>query len=611
MAECSGFIVDVSPQMIEHDNVSKAQAYLEYCLLEKCKRKRKTDWISCYLGNCAITKNSQSIDGVFQVQDWQAPVSIEETVRVLRQLQRYSQDLREGNVGKASSGEESSSSMVQCLLVSSLDCREKFHARKMRRQLVVFTDDMERLDLSGEEVEVLAEELNLSIILIDCRKEQDEALGYGVWGKLVDAVEGSRIYRVNDLLREISSLPSNVVRPVMIFSGELRLGGDIGESEGEESLEDEHSMRIKVEGYPATKAVSSISRKMVLKKEIRGKDIYEPLKSIVEYEIQGNNGEKKEPIQVSPKSITKAYRYGSDYVVLPSSLEEGSRKYADRPGMDILGFIDEQVLSRHYLHSESRFIIADTRYGGVQDVVALSALVDSLKSLNQLAIVRFVARPTSDVQIGVLYPIHIEENRAFVYCRLPFAEDQRVADFPLLVDRKTTSGRKIEEDKSQGDDIDSLMSAYIDAFDMDDEPQTQEDHYYKVMEGPPPTNLPLPPPQQQQIPEREAERDDPLIVPAIHLHRIQQVLLEWIHLCIINGSKFHVPEMPDFLADKISPRYKPSPEQDSSIVNLKKLLDIRISHRREPWKERQDEENEEAEENIPDLQSLLSRGNKE
>ncbi|GAV55467.1 hypothetical protein ZYGR_0AV00980 [Zygosaccharomyces rouxii] len=615
MAECSGFIVDVSPQMVQHDNVSKVQAYLEYSLLEKCKRKRKTDWISCYLANCAISKNSQSIDGVFQVQDWVAPVTMTETLRVLRQLQSYSQDLRDGNVTNPSGA--ASSSMVQCLLVSSLDCRDHFHVRKMRRQLVVFTDDMEGLDLSSEEVGVLAEELNLSIVLVDCRMEDHgrspTSLDYGVWGNLVDVVEGSRIYHINDLLREISSLPAGVVRPVTVFSGELRLGTDVTEhSDRDLQGGDEHSLTIRVEGFPATKAVPSISRKMVVKREIHGKDVYEPVKSVVEYEIQGDD-ENSLPIQVSPKSIAKAYRYGSDYVVLPSPLEDPPRKYANGPGMDILGFIDKNALPRHYLNSESRFITADTRYGGVQDIVALSALVDALRDSNQLAIVRFVAKPTSDVQVGALCPIHVQDNHALVYCRLPFAEDQRVADFPRLVSRTTTSGRKIEEDKSQGD-VDSLMSKYIDAFDMDDEPQTEENCYYKLMEGPSPTNLPLPRPYAHSggvKPETGLIDEDPLIVPAIHLHRTQQVLLEWIHLCIINERKFYVPEMPDFLANKISSRYEPSQELDDSISRLKKLLDIKRSRARGSSRENQEDENEDAEEDIPDLQELLQKGQRD
>ncbi|GCE99411.1 ATP-dependent DNA helicase II subunit 2 [Zygosaccharomyces mellis] len=614
MAECSGFIVDVSSQMIQHDRVSKVQAYLEYSLLEKCKRKRKTDWISCYLANCAISKNSQSIDGVFQVQDWVAPVSITETLRVLRQLQSYSQDLRDGNVTSLSNA--ASSSMVQCLLVSSLDCREHFRVRKMRRQLVVFTDDMEGLDLSSEEVEVLTEELNLSILLVDCRTENHRGvsatLDYGVWGKLVEVIEGSRIYHINDLLREISSLPSDVVKPVTVFSGELRLGTAVTEHNDQDSQEDEHSLTIRVEGYPATKAVPSISRKMVVKREIHGKDFYKPVKSVVEYDIQGSE-ESSLPIQVSPNSITKAYRYGSDYVVLPSSLENQPREYTNRPGIDIMGFIDQDALPRHYLHSESRFITADTRYGGIHDVVALTALVDALRCSNQLAIVRFVAKPTSDVQIGILCPIHVEDYHALVYCRLPFAEDQRVAEFPRLVSRTTTSGKKIEEGESQGD-IDSLMSQYIDAFSMDDKPETKENNYFKLTQGPSPTNLPLP--QHTSYSggvksETGVTNEDPLMVPAIHLHRVQQVLLEWIHLCIINESKFHVPEMPDFLANKISSCYEPSPELDESIVQLKKLLGIKKSRRRRFSRESQEEENEDIDEDIPDLQSLLLRGQRQ
>lgn len=606
MAECSGFIVDVSPHMVEEDKVSKVQAYLEYSLMEKCKRQRKTDWVGCYLANCAVTKNPQGVDGVFQVQEWVAPVTITETVGVLRQLQRYMQDVVEGNVNGSW---ELSGSMVRCLLVSSLECRDYFKTRKMRRQLMVFTDDMEGLDLSAQEIDVLAEELNLLIILVDCRSiegRNDVGYHYGKWGQLVDAIEGSQIYNINELLEEISSLPTGVVRPVRVFEGELRLGYDV--LEGVEGREDGHSLAIRVEGYPATKAVSSVNRKTLVQREVQGKDVYEPVKSVVEYEIRGDEEEGSTPIQVSPQAIAKAYRYGSDYVVLPSSLggQDGNR--ASGSGMDIVGFMERSRLPRYLLHSESRFIMADTRYGGIQDVVALGALVDALRDSDQLAIARFVSKPNAEVQMGVLCPMHVEGNHVLVYCRLPFAEDQRVADFPRLTKRTTTSGKEIQRDRLE-EHVDSLVSKYIDAFDMDDEPEVGESHYYRLMELPPATNLPLPR-QSGDISKLEWEQD-PLVVPAIHLHRIQQVLLEWIHQCIINDTEFHVPEMPDALVNKISSRYQPSPGMDETITSLQKVLDIKRSRGRRSSRTNQDEEDEEADQEVPDLHALLSRGQRE
>ena len=156
MAECTTFILDVSPHMVKQGSVSKAAAYLEYTLLDKLKRGRKTDWISCYLANCQVAKNSQDVPGVFQVQKFLAPVTSGGTISILKQLQSYCEDVGSQNEG----AEATESSMVQCLLVASLDCREQFKTRKMVRQAVVFTDDLDGLDLSGDELNVLEEELN-------------------------------------------------------------------------------------------------------------------------------------------------------------------------------------------------------------------------------------------------------------------------------------------------------------------------------------------------------------------------------------------------------------------------------------------------------------------
>lgn len=607
MAECTVFILDVSRHMVDQGCVSKAAAYLEYTLLDKLKRARKTDWISCYLANSQVAKNSQDVPAVYQVHKFLAPVTSGGTISILKQLQSYCQDVgsQQSQQSHEAEPDAAESSMVQCLLVASLDCREQFKARKMVRQAMVFTDDLEGLDLSGDELNVLAEELNLRLILVDCAPEKRDYSATR-WGQLVSAIPGSSAFRINDLLTEISSLPSAVVKPVRVFAGELRLGADVAQLqlEGSDAPNDDHHhhcMCIRVEGFPAVKAVAPLHRKTVVRKEVHGRVIYEPVKSVLEYEVMEKENDDhdhddhddKRAAQVSPQSIAKAYRYGSDYVVLPSLLDK-QRSLNTVPGIDIRGFMDMDALPRHWLNAETRFILADTRSGGVEDVVALSAMVDVMLQGKKVAIVRFVAKQGAEVQMGVLCPLLVGTTRTFTWCRLPFAEDQRVSDFPRLVNRTTTSGREIKHGDTS--EIDSLMSQYIDLFDMDDEPNTPDSCYYSVIE-PKDTTLPLPH-------HKSAVDEDPLRVPAIHLHRTQQVLIEWIHQCLISGTDFQVPEIPDVLLAKISPRYKPNKESDELLVRLKKLLDIKKGSRTESSD--QDEE-EEGEQDVPNLQSLLSR----
>lgn len=64
--------------------------------------------------------------------------------------------------------------MIQCLLVVSLDIKQQFQARKILKQIVVFTDNLDDLDITDEEIDLLTEELSTRIILIDCGKDTQE-----------------------------------------------------------------------------------------------------------------------------------------------------------------------------------------------------------------------------------------------------------------------------------------------------------------------------------------------------------------------------------------------------------------------------------------------------
>lgn len=630
-AESSSFIVDVSPSMINDGHLSKVSAYLEYTLLDKCKRRRKTDWVSLYLANCQKTKNSQSIPNVFQVQEFRAPVTSVETIEILRDLQNYSERVAENTLPKEEGSDVSPDqikSMVQCLLVASLDIRDEFKSRKLLRQIIIFTADIDGLDLDEEEIGVLREELNSRLILIDCRNkfetgQNDEEIYGSKWGHLLKAIPGSMIFNMDDLLMEMTLPKPNLVKPVRIFSGNLRLGADINklnnisEEKNDSPFDDKLSLCIKVEGYPATKPVSSLNRRIVLKDGSNGTTQYEAVKTVIEYEVQDEKADKK--VSVAPESIAKAYRYGSDYVVLPSTLDE-SRFYRTAPGIDIRGFLDRQRLPRYFLNSESRFILPDTRAGSVADVISFNALVDTLSQESKVAIVRFVSKTDAEVQMCMLCPLvlddeHGDSARTLILSRLPFAEDERVASFPRLTQRTTTSGKKVENDQNEASsEIDALMSDYIDCLDMDSPVKNENkagSHYYLPLGGSvKDTTLPLP---EKDLEKAQLQDSDPLKIPAIHLHRQKQVLLEWVHQKLVNGAEdFQIPEMPDFLREKISPHFNPS-RDDEKLVKLVKALNIKETVDRSAANDEQYDEDDEQEtaQNIPSLASILARGERQ
>lgn len=623
-AEATTFVVDVSPSMIQDGHLSKVIAYLEYTLLDKCKRQRKTDWISCYLANCRYTQNSQSISNVYEAQSFLAPITSVETIRLLSFLQSYSD-----GIDKAKRPEDDSNStdtepiesMVQCLLVSSLDTKDKFKTRKILRQTVIFTGDINGLDLSEEEIEVLKQEFNSRLILVDCRKRSGtdfniDDIYESRWGHLVKAIPGSMVFAMDDLLLETTLPKPSIVKPVRIFAGELRLGAEVGGTTefNDSSLDDKNCLCIKVEGYPATKAVSSLNRKLVIKEDQNGSEHYEPVKSVIEYEVRDVTQDKS--FTVDPGSIAKAYRYGSDYVVLPSTLDE-RRCFRTSPGIDIRGFLDRTRLPRFLLSSESRFILPDTKSGSGADKASFNALVDTMLEHDKISIVRFVAKRDAEVQMCMLCPLIMrgeqnEQVRTLVLCRLPFAEDERVASFPRLTNRTTTSGQKIEDNKAdESSKIDTLMSNFIDSLDMDSsikhEQESGSQYYLPLGQNVKDTTLPLP---GDDAEKEILQGNDPLRIPAIHLHRQKQVLLEWIHQKLVNGSEeLQMPEIPDVLRDKIEPHYNGS-RNDAEMVELVKLLNIKHVDKNFPSVDEQFEvqEDEEVAGSIPSLESILARG---
>ncbi|CCC70632.1 hypothetical protein NCAS_0F01480 [Naumovozyma castellii] len=621
-AESTTFIVDVSKNMINNDNVSKAMAYIEFTLLEKCKKKRKTDWTSLYAANSIETSNSQEVPNVSQLSPFIAPVTSDDVAATMRRLQKQCEVKNEAD--------DMESSMVQCLLVASLDIREQFGAKKMLRQIMVFTDDLNGLNFNDEEIDVLVGEIDSRIILVDCQEDSEDGEEEGkknvdkAWLKLIKKLPGSMILPMDDLLLEITSPKPAVVKPVRVFNGELRLGANI-DSNAESNADDMNCLSMKVEGYPATKSLQSLNRRNTIK-TVTGENHstkYIPVKSVIEYEVinpkessqDADDKNDARPVTVSRDSITKAYRYGADYVVLPSTLQS-QLVYETFPGLDIRGFMDMELLPRYYLNSESTFIIADTRLGGLADSVTFGVLVDVLLNNRKVAVARYVPKANSEVQMCVLVPLFVahhdqsfsgegEENfvRTLVLNRLPFAEDERVSDFPRLTNRRSTSGRTLPEDKNEIDELDVLMEEFVDSMDTDNLLNVPDPEYYKpISQVTQDTTLRLP---TKEVKELENEQD-PLRIPAIGVHRQQQVLLEWIHQKVIMGSDaFDIPDIPDKLREQIAPHV-------NKKVDLSKLLDLlQIKKVEKSAEHGKSEHIEEGPVEIPSLAALLEKGKRE
>ncbi|AET38200.1 ATP-dependent DNA helicase YKU80 Ecym_2476 [Eremothecium cymbalariae DBVPG len=603
--ECTTFLIDYSASMEEH--LQKFEAYLEYSLFEKCQKARKTDYTQVVLANCSMEKNSSDVRNMFEVYPPTAPLDLRSLVKICERLRTLRElDLLEND----------RSYMLEALLAVGVQINEKFKKKKVLKQLVAVTDDLDGLDIDDDELEVIQANLDLRLILVYCGGKQfPDDFHKTKWGKLVSLHEGSMKFTLGEMLHTIEQVNHRPIKPVRVFQGQLRLGADFKNLES--CQDDPYCMCINVEGYPATKAVTSLSRKQVQKTEDGS---YIPLKSVVEYEIHEpseKEDQEYEAITVSKDHIVKAFRYGADYISLPDVLAS-ERIYQTTPGLDIRGFIDLFNVPRQYLCGESVYIIADTREGSEADFMAFSALVDAMITSKKLAIARYVQKNNSEVQMVVLCPLLVGSNlkkrtsdnpeaepkRALVLCRLPFAEDERACDFLPFTNKYP-----------KDEDMDAKMDQLVDLMDMDSDATEHHSEtswcsnssiqpFTSFMKD---SSLPLPSdPNLQEV-------SDPICIPAIAIHRQKQVLLDYFHQRFILGQEnaFSIGNMADSLMEQIAPR---APKATADLASQLKLgLGVKLAEKVEypnqfaPTDEIFDDDND-IDTNIPSLEKLLSIG---
>lgn len=616
-AECTSFILDVSTEMLTSGKLASLLPYIEHTLLNKLERGRKTDWTNIYLVNHAETRNTLDVSNAYELLEMTSALTASTVIETMKALYALTAENTISQVIKSEPGDDTerenipASVIEQCLLVSTYGIQQQFRGRKMLRQVVCFTDDMHSLNMSEEEVAVMLGEFPGRFILVDCRGsehkgESDTYIGSG-WERLIQAPErDSLVEPLSAMLSAVEEPHAPTVRPVRIFAGQLRLGADLthtqsdGELENEAFAEDTTTLCINVEGFPATKPVSSLHRKQVLKDSAgqvlvkQGKSVAP--KSVVEYEIrrprapgtEGTPEQEYDAVPVPSNAVTKAYRFGADYVILPSTLAADIARPHTTAGLDIRGFLPEQSLPRPYLCSETTFVLADTRLGSMGDIAAFSALVDGMRARHSAAVARYVARDGAEVQMCALVPLRVstagftppyEDSKgasrrglaALALTRLPFAEDQRV-----YTGRGAGAGAGAVEEKCTPvrTPVDTLMSQFVDSMDMDTDTDTlpdtpREEYYPQYTADGTATTLPLPHPNS-------TNSADPLLSLAVTPHRQKQVMYDYIHKVLIGGqtAEFEPPSLPPSIRTKIQPVHSKQ-WQASTVEALVQKLGVR------------------------------------
>ncbi|KAG0674872.1 ATP-dependent DNA helicase II subunit 2, partial [Kluyveromyces marxianus] len=384
MSQLTAFLIDVAA------GNSQCLSYLEYTLLNKAHAQRKTDYVQVALAN--LSSNDPDRDPALPVNmailagpQPRPLISVKDVGEWVGRVSRHLERSGDFRNPKDEEGEEIdeetdvSSSLFNALLVLVLQLKEFVGKRKMRVRVVVFTGDTFQ-DVSSDELETFDQQCPFEVVLVSPSalpsalpkaEGNDSGAKAKAPSKAVSLSHGL-LFSPQQMISAIADPRPKLVRPVRIFEGQLRLG--------DPQLPE--SLCINVEAYPGTKQVSLESRRVARKLALDGEQglyEYKPVKSVVEYYTGPNSDDTGATI--SSQYISKAHRYGSDYVSLPHLLDE-KRQFSAAPGIDIRGFLDMDKLERRYLCSESVYVVAG---GGSSraDYVGFCSLVDALAKQRQ------------------------------------------------------------------------------------------------------------------------------------------------------------------------------------------------------------------------------------
>lgn len=578
--ESTSFIIDGSHSLIDSGQYSSIINYLEFIFLEKCKKMRKTDYTSVFISNTEGSKNEEEIDDIIEICSCEAPMNGKLFKNIIHEI------MANNSKDALKYIDEGSIMLVKTLFLSNIQMSQAFKKRKIKKQIMIFSDNLNGLDIEEEYLELINEKLeNTRLILVNCSPETLSA--ESEWNIIIERQNCNGLNPIlitmDELTKKINQFATPLVKPIRVFSGELRLGSDIEiitylePRLDEAAFRDKLSICVTVEGFPATKSVSGLGRKMMIKETVVDEDTkkeeYLTVKSVIEYEIHKSKvkeeGEEEDSVKqeeeknhvkteyddqkkynnvvVGTNNITKAYRYGFDYVVVPPTLLP-EMQFASSPGIDIRGFISRTSLPRQYLTSESVMILPDLKLGKRRDAKVFSTLVDVLMKHDLVAIARYVSKFDGEVNMVCLCPMSSSnENIVDIFSEftlpredpgrtysthvnmlilniLPFAEDVKHMTFPSLLNPPNTNGKSKSEVKEDTTVEDELMKNFIASMDGDDLSSVNNDliyrHYSECNKTG--TVIPLPDPHEKIF------ESDPLMKPHITLQYKNQAISSWI-----------------------------------------------------------------------------------
>lgn len=520
--EFTYFIVDLSPSMLKKQNgrqVSDLEYGLKYLysvIAHKILKAKKSDQVSVILLHHTDTDNPLSTDDEntnIKILNKEEPASFDLLARLNSQLQVNESPFikTEGDVTKLL--------LVACTLLYEKTKTSK----KLVVNVVVLTNCESPMDvdeeLGGYMAQILqsCNEAKIHVASIDfetdTNAESIKSSNESKWRDMFSKVNnGSSIFHFDQLLTlttDIEKAIPRIVRPVKIFDGELRLGCDLDAIDSAkfeynksavgssldlkyDQFKDPISLCMKVEGWPLIKKEALMSAKTYTLS-----DLLHPVKFIKDYKIHDSQRPEDE---TAMKSITlqetvNVFKYGSSVTPLTTNLEKAA-KFRTYAGIDIRGIIKLDDLPVSYLTDESILIL--NKVGANQrDTTSFNSLCVALLNLGSVAIVRYVQKDNSEVQMALLIPNIVNSDRSdqkkrstgdeggefysFSLVRLPFKEDEKISNFSKLsriirdeADMKYSAYIPTPE-------MVDLMTEYVDLMDLDSDTKPIKESKYLTL----------------------------------------------------------------------------------------------------------------------------------
>lgn len=454
--ELTVFVVDLHPSaVLAHD-------YLFDVLAGKLLKGLKTDYVSVVAYHSPTTEHKLKEKGVFPGIE----VLVDFEVPTYEQLVSLRKKIRPNY-----SWETSQSDTFQSLIFS-LSLLEETKKKMFTRNVVILSAEASPLESLNDEkaagIPRLLQGLSVNLVLTVAGLEK-ESKSRTRWSLLEPAFSKFVLIDSEEAKFLAQNVPpSRKTRPMSVYKGELRFGANFADVINQKSYDaetDDNALAWPVDVYPAAKRETAstsmhdyildngelirLERKSTHYVWSKNEEYQRP-----EYPDEEDVDTKKfDKVEVESKDFTSGFKFSNfDLIALDEDLKD-SASLKIFSAFDILGFIKKDSIPLAFLTGESFFVVPE-KSASLRTSINHSAFVKAIYDLEAVALSRFVRKQAREIELGALFPIIIKDGETssynFLLIRLPFKEDEKIGNFPLL--------EELEETKSQAT---SLMEQFI------------------------------------------------------------------------------------------------------------------------------------------------------